>query len=248
MPPRGNRRGWNYNQNHQQETVKRKERALAHPILLLDYYKSEDEKSIQLFVLGTSGTTYNVMYGSTEKQWTCDCPDYLRRQTFCKHIYFVLARVLQKDVVGDDLDVKSTRYDDINELWIMIRDRIQQTGTIKNPSVLESNEVKDEQKVKQREYIGEACCFCLDPMTPLCQIVYCEKQCGKSVHSLCFQRYVKTTKKKIADAKCPYCRTLMNPASLQKQLYTHAKKRQKIEEIVIQEEVLVLETKEEKKT
>jgi hypothetical protein len=204
--------------NPRLETAERKQRGLAHPILLLDFAKDDAKENQQLefLVLGTTATTYSVRYNG--HKWNCTCPDFQRRQKFCKHIYFVIARVLQRDVLNDDLDEKETRrqQDDIDELYLTIRNRMQQqNGTIKNPEP-ESEKGTDASqlyKVKQRDYIGEVCCFCLDPMTTVCPIVYCESECGKTVHKMCFQRYVQTLPKK-NEWKCPYCRSPMRPASL----------------------------------
>jgi len=237
----------------------RKQRGLAHPILLLEYRKLPNEvdkkKGIEFIVLGTTAT-YAVTY-SKESSWKCLCPDFARRQKFCKHIYFVLARVLQKDVIGDDLAVQSSSmyYDDVDDMYRAIRDRVQQAGTIQNPNydytrvVEKENEKERNASEKQRPYIGEACCFCLDTMTEACMVVYCQQQCGKSVHYECFRRYIQTVKKK--NSKCPYCRSDMKLQAVPSMARNKTKVRDEQETKETKDPVADLdkkETKEQKET
>lgn len=77
----------------------RKYRALHNPILLIDIVRHETNKKLVFNVLGS--TVYNVTYN--EYVWKCTCPDFKRRSLTCKHVYFVIARVLGKSL--DDLSV-----------------------------------------------------------------------------------------------------------------------------------------------
>jgi predicted nucleic acid-binding Zn finger protein len=79
----------------------RKRRALEQRILFGGYRASD---SIVTFdVLGTTGKCYIVRFSSTNEGWSCTCPDYALRGRGhrCKHIYFVLARVLHVSIVED---------------------------------------------------------------------------------------------------------------------------------------------------
>lgn len=226
MPPRSSSRS-RFAPDQKQQTNQRKHRGLAQPILLLEYEKKET--CIEFSVLGTSGSTYIVKCSpqETKQQWACDCPDFIRRASPCKHVFFVLARVLEVEM--DDLHLK-LKYD-LDELHHIIRQRIQLNGTIQNPSIETTQQKQDHneietktQKVEQRTYVGEACCFCLDVMSATCPVVYCELQCGKSVHRACFLRFIRTIKRK--PNLCPYCRAVMEPSSL-KMKSTQSKSKQK---------------------
>lgn len=48
----------------------------------------------EYLVLGSSGCEYWVHIG---KKQTCSCPDFKRRGLKCKHIYFVLKKILNVD-------------------------------------------------------------------------------------------------------------------------------------------------------
>jgi hypothetical protein len=213
MPPRSGSRSRFGSFDAKSQTNQRKQRGLAHPILLLEYEKKDTY--INFSVLGTSGATYIVRCTPQEpkQSWSCDCPDFTRRHSPCKHIFFVLGRVLEQDVTAEELNLK-IKYD-LEELYQIVRQRIQLSGTIQNPSAeqeLDEQEQKEVKTTAQRAYIGEPCCFCLDVMSATCPVVYCELQCGKSVHRACFLRFIQTIKRK--PNLCPYCRAVMEPSNL----------------------------------
>jgi len=193
----------------------RKQRGLVQPILLLDYERLSSNTGLQFLIAGTT-SNYTVQY-DLELQWQCTCPDFERRQTFCKHIYFVLARVLQKDLIGEEIDHKSCRYADIDELYHAVRSRVQHIGRIGNPDAEvkdePDNNQQDERKrntIQQRQYVGDPCCICFEDMTSTCITVYCKEECGKSVHRECFRRYTQIAKKQKRESTCPYCRSAMS--------------------------------------
>lgn len=84
----------------------RKKRALQQPILFVDYRASDT--SIAFEVLGATGSNYRVQFvSSAAGGWSCTCPDYAphgrapRRGHKCKHIFFVLARILHVPIDDD---------------------------------------------------------------------------------------------------------------------------------------------------
>lgn len=70
---------------------RRRERAMTQPIYVLDCTIGSDTATFD--VLGTSKTVYHVTYSIVETS-RCSCPDHVVRGNTCKHIYFILDRVL----------------------------------------------------------------------------------------------------------------------------------------------------------
>lgn len=169
-------------------SASRKTRALGQRILLL---RTEDKS---FSVLGTSGVVYRVNLHQTP---TCTCPDYNTRGGRCKHIYFVLCRVLGAN-------------DRVSEQTTFTEEQLDQLIQQAPPLVLSdtTNSANSETKVteiKQRTIeAGECCAICCEEMNTLKeQIVFCKSQCGKSVHALCYKAYVKASKQYL----CVYCRS-----------------------------------------
>lgn len=71
-------------------------RALSQTMYLLE---ASDRNGSWLFrILGNTGTTaYDIEIGPGMA--TCSCPDFAIRRTHCKHIYFVVGRVLDERAV-----------------------------------------------------------------------------------------------------------------------------------------------------
>ena len=76
--------------------MNRVDRALTQRILFVQVFTEENDnktKTWRFEVIGASGSTYFVELNST--QVTCTCPDYTTREQRCKHIYFILLKVLR---------------------------------------------------------------------------------------------------------------------------------------------------------
>lgn len=206
------------------------------------------------------------MQKEKENDFSCSCPDFVKRNLPCKHCLFVMARVLGLSVSGSQdkerrnralrqrILLISHRKESENKVIFEILGTTSSYNVIYNGSCFgtadnvllmvqlvssipvvqpESKEAKeidrhkkdqeDEangyvlgdnihkrkpvvQKVEQRSFLGEDCAICYEPMTETCALVFCEKTCGKSVHSMCFDRYSEHTRKCI----CAYCRAPMN--------------------------------------
>ena len=53
---------------------------------------SKEEKKRIYLIMGSTGNVYSVVI--TNKP-TCTCPDFRQRKKRCKHIYFVLIRIMK---------------------------------------------------------------------------------------------------------------------------------------------------------
>ncbi|KAI3943899.1 hypothetical protein MKW92_023821, partial [Papaver armeniacum] len=147
-------KGWIKNQSSEQRQYVdpgRIDRALSEDIQLL--HRSEGD----FFVLGESGNEYTVTISRTP---SCDCPD---SYTPCKHMLFVLLRVLDLSPDDDCLKYETLKQSQVARL-------------LSTPSSARLN-----------VEIGDKCPCCsgdLDKASEYYPVVECES-CGKVVHESC---------------------------------------------------------------
>lgn len=209
----------------------RKRRALEQRLLFIDHRATAE--SILFEVLGTQGTPWNVKFTAGTQEWCCSCPDFApagrapRRGHRCKHIYFVLARILHVPLDGhagfrsvDEVEAAMVAQQ-VGRQFIYDPAEVYPPTPPLRPAAAPSSPTTptdpDEEKaarivglvvkVPQRSHVGEDCAICLEPMSKECAVVFCETMCGKSCHRSCFQRYADHKK----TTSCPYCRADMKP-------------------------------------
>src|SRR3989337_1997485 len=68
----------------------RKQRAKTQNLFLIETKDIENSK--EYTVMGSTGNVYKVIISNKP---TCTCPDYKLRKRRCKHIYFILIRVMK---------------------------------------------------------------------------------------------------------------------------------------------------------
>jgi len=69
----------------------RKYRSQTQQLFLINIFKCESKYSKKFIVIGTCGNIYNVIINQTP---SCNCPDF-EKGFRCKHIYFVLIKILK---------------------------------------------------------------------------------------------------------------------------------------------------------
>ena len=81
--------------------MERKIRGMTQPIYLINFdTQKENNESKKFTVLGTTGSVYTVTINTNP---TCTCFDFKRRKTRCKHIYFILTRVMKVPQANEDI-------------------------------------------------------------------------------------------------------------------------------------------------
>ncbi|XWS26349.1 hypothetical protein CRYUN_Cryun26dG0024800 [Craigia yunnanensis] len=177
-----------------QPVANRIARALRHPLFLL--HRSD---SI-FFILGATGNVYTVTLCSTP---SCTCPD---RTIPCKHILFVLIRVL-----GVSIDDTCLRWRTLRPCRLS---RLLRTPTL--PEALAGARLRErfhqifsqEKKqggsggVKEIEE-GTACPVCLDDMEKRERVVACST-CRNLIHEECLMRWKRSRGRR--SASCVICR------------------------------------------
>lgn len=188
-----------YHQNHRlgptQPVTSRISRALRHGLRLL--HRSDS----LFFILGATGNVYTVNLSSAP---SCTCPDSF---TPCKHILFVLVRVL-----GVSLDETCFRRRTLRP-WKL--NRLLATPT--SPEALaaaglrhrfhklffqERNENGSEGSVEIKD--GSVCPVCLEEMGKEERVVCCET-CKNLIHEECWMRWKMSGRRRWAS--CVVCRS-----------------------------------------
>lgn len=167
---------------------------------------NEEKKRVYL-IMGSTGNVYSVVI--TNKP-TCTCPDFRQRKKRCKHIYFVLIRIMKvenpiiKTFTNDNLDEMFNNIPLITNNLIVDkskRDKFHEiTNNIKSNNTKEINS-KTDSKVKQRLNDNDICPICLDNLNNGKELDYCKYSCGLTLHKKCFQMWEKRNK-----GICVFCR------------------------------------------
>lgn len=194
----------------------RVERAFEQRIYLIEANKNEskiilnddnnnqvkDENiSFKFEVMGNSGTAYDIII-TEGKEIYCDCPDHKHSYNLCKHLLFVLIRVLgmSREQVYNEyyvpLITKMNPFhtsDNTIEKCINYIDKkiTQQLNAAETVDIQGKREIDEE----------DSCPICLEDFGKE-KLVWCKAQCKNYIHASCFTKWVK----KKEDATCVYCR------------------------------------------
>jgi len=148
-----------YYHNDSAQTEARKQRSKDARLYLMDYEIQPGKSSCTFNVSGTTGNLYDIIL--TPEWCNCTCPDYVRRNKYCKHIYFILLRVLK----GENEDLKNA---------------------LKNTEVY----LKKKEDIKPRETSeDDECCICYDLLSEG-SLDFCVN-CRNSVHKDCIRIWKK---------------------------------------------------------
>ena len=169
----------------------RKERGKIQRLYLIDK-NLVNYTNCEFKVMGTTGNVYTVNMTNKPK---CDCYDYKTRDRRCKHIYFILLRVMGLDEIGVDIE----EYCD-NELTVMFT-------TMKDPlnNVIIDSNIKNKYKTKKiNKPVNmrklDECPICLEDIGNK-SVIHCESTCGNPVHKSCFDMW-----RKSKGNQCVFCR------------------------------------------
>ena len=167
-------------------------RALTQRMFVLDRYRdtSNDEHPTEtISMAGTTGNVYNI---TVDKVPSCNCP-HARKGNQCKHIVYVLARVLR---VPEHLEYQlAFLSSELREIFA------------KAPALPIEQADSTEKDGNRKSVEGECpiCCVDFEPENSKEEIVYCKAACGNNIHKDCFQQWAAT--KKGEEVTCPFCRT-----------------------------------------
>lgn len=160
----------------------RKERAFKQQIFLLSMDPITKEYERIFKVVGTTGNIYTVEINGNPK---CSCPDCCLNGNICKHIYFILLRVMKMNE-----NVKSTYNMEqltnmFNNIPKFITDNViyNEKAKVEFEKIINSNTIHTKQ-VEQK--LDDVCPICLENIDDNKDTDFCKYGCGKSVHKFCF--------------------------------------------------------------
>jgi len=172
---------------HNNDNVARKNRGLTQKIFMIEHRKNST-LDIEFDVMGTTRNVYTVRIAELP---TCTCPDYMTRNSRCKHIYFVLRRIMKIHKLFSDNTAEEFKKYTKTQLKKLIENM---------PDVMKELVVNDSVKSKYKNLknkkttniiemkdLDDICCVCFDDLKNGDDIDYCRSNCGKPVHAECFK-------------------------------------------------------------
>ena len=180
-----------------QNQLTRKERAFSQPIYLLKVLPSTIEYEKKFTVVGTTNNKYTVTIGEDIK---CTCPDFAQNSNICKHLYFIMLRVMKTNGSVRRKNKKETLLKYFSNMPHFLNDNIVYN------TIARQNYEKQFKKEKLEQKIDDVCPICLvdlDNKTKKSNLYYCKYSCGKSVHKSCFEIWVNSGEN---NNKCIFCR------------------------------------------
>ncbi len=183
------------------------DRAFKQRIYLIEatHLSSEDNNIIRkkegdaffFEIMGNSGTAYGISM-IENGNIHCTCPDHNINGNLCKHLLFVLIRVLgfNKDSVFTDYYIPV--HEEQNEEF-----KISPLTVERCIRYMEHREILQTKEGKRDVNKEDPCPICLEDLgdEPL---LWCKTQCGNSVHRSCFMKWCE--KKSRGQATCVLCR------------------------------------------
>ena len=138
-------------------------------------------------IMGNSGNTYQVTISNYPK---CTCPDNQNKGRRCKHIFFVLLRIMNITITNR----RKFSDNDLVSMYINI-------PAITKELMYQGEKPQEKEGVEQKFDEGDLCPICLDLLENGKELDYCKYSCGKTIHKQCYSMWEKTRGK-----ICVYCR------------------------------------------
>jgi hypothetical protein len=147
--------------------MNRIEKALSERIFLISV--DGDNESMKFKLKAQSGNVYEQCLD--HETFTCTCPDFEKRHTFCKHLLFLICRVALQMDIGLKLSTNkknwtSTRFQACCKAWEhRLKHRLSNSGSVGG--------------------IGDTCVICFEDMTETDQLTHCRTSCKNRFHQEC---------------------------------------------------------------
>ena len=168
---------------------RRIERCYTDNIYLIESIPPDEDNPYEreYLIMGNSGNTYTVTISNDP---SCICPDYRTRGNRCKHIYFVLIRIMNTYNYTEEI------YSD-DELEEMFSNIPQVAKNL----MYQEEKPHEQKEVKQKFQKDDVCPICLDPLENGKELDYCKYSCGQTIHKKCFSMWEKSK-----GGICVFCR------------------------------------------
>jgi len=169
----------------------RLQKSLSETIRLLQATKKDKE-----WVFHVRGQKKNVYEQKiTPGTFSCTCPDHEKKQTFCKHLLFLVARV------GLQMEMAASIHSKKKEWNEMLFEACSLSWTTRLSHLVG---VTSASAVKIVRNDGDDCSICFELMESK-ETVQCETTCKNQFHKECIEHWLEYGNK-----TCPLCRTEWN--------------------------------------
>jgi hypothetical protein len=181
-------------------TYMRKQRGLTQKIYLIEIIQPTSELIRDFIVMGSTGNVYTV---SIKYIPSCSCPDNTTRKKNCKHIFFILVKIM--NCFNPDLGIYTKEQ---------LKNMFDAIPNITNLLCVDENTKNKYEQLKnkktdtiQKTLDDDICPICLEDLNNGEELSYCKVKCGKNIHTNCFTM---VNSKKINDIICVFCRSPWN--------------------------------------
>ena len=145
--------------------------------------------------MGSTGNVYDVTISNIP---ICTCPDFTTRGNRCKHIFFILIRIMKET----DPDKDEFSDDDIK---LMLQNKnLFSVYTANNITIEKYKKLTNDQIISAKG-IDDLCPICLDEINIGEEYEFCKQDCNRCVHKICFSMWCKKNV-----AKCLFCKKPWN--------------------------------------
>lgn len=174
--------------------VIRKQNATKHKLFYVDSLLVD--KLTKVFkIMGSTGNIYDV---TLSNELSCTCPDHKNRGSKCKHIYFVLMKILRIKDIDQDIFTDKELKKLVAQLDIV--DGIKLSSDL----MLKYKRSKDgDVEIIPHDPIGldDACPVCMDDISNGEEFLHCKWSCGRCIHTECLDIWYK----KRPNHNCIFC-------------------------------------------
>ena len=165
------------------------ERCFTDNIYLIESLPEDEEAPFErsYVIMGNSGKTYTVTIAHKPR---CTCPDFKSRSSRCKHIFFVLIRIMNIENFKD----RTYSEEELTEMFKNIPE-------VAKNLIYQGELPTQQEEVNQKFDKDDICPICLDPLENGKELDYCKYSCGKTIHKKCFTMWEKSK-----GGICVFCR------------------------------------------
>jgi Ring finger domain/SWIM zinc finger len=184
---------------------------LIHQSEIPETASSEADSKVDFTVLGSTGNVYQVQFGKVP---TCNCPDFHRRQDMCKHIMFILLKVMGLSPNNPLSYQKAYITSELEELFTILRTRRVGGSVLANAQVRAAvlhpspDTAEAASGVPRRQLTPDDsdCPICFDTLLNEAEskLTYCRGTCGANFHAACLSRWLRS--QTAHQSTCPNCR------------------------------------------
>jgi hypothetical protein len=199
-----------------QQIQQRIDRAVTQRLYLVQKGDVTADLTCSFAVLGSTGNVYNVEIAHTA---SCTCPDHRKRSALCKHILFVLLKVMQLPSNSPLVYQAAWLTTELEEMFALLAARRVGGAVVANETVrklyakIESGKpLEEENNSKNRKTLDEDsdCPICFESLKDGSEpLTFCRAMCGANFHASCIQRWGSTANYHGGvkqTTTCPNCR------------------------------------------